>query len=375
MKKIIITGGHLTPALAVIEQLKKKENWEIYYLGRKYTFEGSKIPSEESKIIPQYGVKFVPILAGRLQRKFSRYTIPSLLRVPLAFFQSLYLVLKIKPNIILSFGSYVSVPVVFAGWILGIPIVSHEQTVFRGLANRINSFFSKKIAVSHKESLKFFPKNKVVLTGNILRSQIFSPPQTEFSQYVQKAKAEFKLPLIYVTGGNQGAMVINKTILESLSFLLEKYLIIHQTGSLDYNYVLQQAKLLPPKLKNRYFLKDFFPTEEVSWILNNANLVVGRSGANITYELGVLGKPAILIPLPYAGGQEQLKNAKLLEKYGLAEIILQKDFSSQRLISTIEKMFEKYKNYLKSGQKAKKFFLKDGAENLVKAVLDSLQTI
>jgi len=370
MKKIIITGGHLTPALAIIERLKLSGKWEIFYLGRKYSQEGLKVPSEESKIIPQYNVEFISISAGRLQRKFTRYTIPSLLKIPVGFLQSLYWVLKIRPDVILSFGSYVSVPVVISGRLFGVPVVSHEQTVFRGLANKINSFFSTKIAVSFKESLKFFPKKKAVLTGNILRSQLFSPPETEFSKTAGRILEKLKLPLIYITGGNQGSLAINRALVGSLKEILEKYIVIHQTGSLDFEFVKDKTKNLPKNFQERYFLKDFFPTEEVSWILNNASLVIGRSGANIVYELGVLGKPAILIPLPFAGGQEQLKNAKLLKDLGLAKIILQKDLSPKRLLAEIKQIFENYQNFVKSEKKAGNLFIKDGAERLEKIIFD-----
>lgn len=371
MKKIVITGGHLTPAMAVIEELKNR-GWGIYYFGRKFSFEGQKVPSEESKIIPKLKVKFIPISAGRLQRKFTFHTIPSLLKVPLGFFQALLLISKIKPQIILSFGSYVSTPTVLAGWLFNIPVLSHEQTVSLGLANKINSFFSRKIAVSFKNSLKNFPVEKVVFTGNCLRKDIFISRQNSFTREVALKKRKLGLPIIYITGGNQGARVINLSVAEILPELLKKFIIIHQTGSLDYGMISEISQSLPESVKERYFIKNYVSSEEIGWIFKNALMVVSRAGANITYELGALGKPAILIPLPISGGGEQLKNARMLFGIGLAEIIEQKNLTPKNLKKSIDEITGKISLYQKNGQKIKKNFPRNGTKEIVKLVYEVL---
>ena len=115
-KRVVITGGHLTPALAVIEELQKRQDWEIYFVGRRYAMEGDKTPAVEAEIIHKKGIFFQAIEAGRWQRRFTRYTLQSLLKVQRGFWQAWRFLRKVKPRIILSFGSYVSVPVVVAGW-------------------------------------------------------------------------------------------------------------------------------------------------------------------------------------------------------------------------------------------------------------------
>ena len=235
-KKIVITGGHLTPAQAVIEELKKEGNWEIYYFGRRFSFEGESSPSVESLVIPKMGVKFISLPAGRLQRKFSRYTFISLLRIPVGFFIALSWLVKIRPAVILSFGGYVSVPAVLAGWLLRIPVLTHEQTVVSGFANRIDGFFAKKILVSFPESLKDFPSGKVVLTGNPIRKEVFNCPCLAGRQELSIVNCQLSdepLPLIYITGGSQGSQIINRAVVEVLPNLLEKYRIVHQCGKLD----------------------------------------------------------------------------------------------------------------------------------------------
>jgi UDP-N-acetylglucosamine--N-acetylmuramyl-(pentapeptide) pyrophosphoryl-undecaprenol N-acetylglucosamine transferase len=371
-KNLVITGGHLTPALAVIAKLKSNKKLQIYYFGRKYSFEGKQILSEEFQIVPKSGVKFISLTTGRLQRKFTRYTLPSLLKIPLGFFQAFYYLIKIKPSLILSFGSYVSVPVVITGWLLGIPIISHEQTIFPGLANKINAKFSSLISVSHKESLEAFPSSKTILTGNPVRQEVFKIVSTPFLREVRLQVKKTRFPLIYITGGNQGARIINQTVRDSLPQLLKKHLVVHQTGSLDFQSSINFFDQLPEHLKERYFIKSFVYGEEIGWLFKGADLIISRSGANTCWEIGALGKPAILIPIPFSSSNEQLKNAQRLANFGLAEIIEQKNLSSERLLSTIKVIFDRIKHYRQAGLKTRKFYPRTGLLKLIRKINEIL---
>lgn len=360
-KRIVITGGHLAPALAVIEELKNNKDWEIFYLGRKYSFEGEKVSSVESKIIPSLGVKFIPITTGRLQRRFSRYTIPSLLKIPIGFFQSFCYLLKIRPKAICSFGGYISVPVVFAGWILRIPILTHEQTTVFGLASKINSIFATKIAVSFPESLKYFPKNKVVLTGNPIRGEIFK---------VERAKWEVESgkPITYVTGGNQGAKIINRAVLEILPKLLEKYTVIHQCGDLDYKDLKFEIENLKLEQRENYILIPYVGPEDIGWVLNNADLIISRAGANIVSELAALGKPALFIPIPWSYADEQTKNAQMLVEAGTGEILPQDELSGETLLTKIETMMTNLEKYKKNASRAKALVRLDATQKIIQGI-------
>ena len=217
--KIAVTGGHLTPALAVIDELKKVPGAQIIYLGRARSSEGDKSPSAESIVIPNLGLKFYVISAGRFQRRFSIHTIPSIGRIPIGITQSLAILAKERPDVIVAFGSYVAFPVVLAGWILGIPSISHEQTISSGLANRMIAPFAKKIALAWQESKKNFPEGKAVVVGNPIRKEILNLKKVRSTR-----------PVILITGGNQGAHIINDTVSGVLSELLENDEIVHQTG-------------------------------------------------------------------------------------------------------------------------------------------------
>jgi UDP-N-acetylglucosamine--N-acetylmuramyl-(pentapeptide) pyrophosphoryl-undecaprenol N-acetylglucosamine transferase len=366
VRKIVITGGHLTPALAVIHELKKQGNWDIYYFGRKYSLEGEKVLSVESTLIPQLEVNFIPIIAGRLQRQFTRYTIFSLIKVPVGFFQTLFYLLKIKPDIICSFGGYVSVPAVISGWLLRIPILTHEQTIVFGLSSKINSFFANKIAISFPESLKFFPPQKVLVTGNPIREEaLYVKKMPNFS--IGKSS---NYPIIYITGGNQGSRTINDAVFQILPELLKKYYIIHQSGDLDYEHLKSKTSLIDPKLLKNYFLTPYVGPENIGWILKNADLIISRAGANTVSEIAALGKPVIFIPIPWTYQDEQTKNALMLHKIGLAEIILQKDLSGASLGNMIEKMMIDLNQYKRHSNQAKKLVKLDAALKIALALND-----
>src|SRR5260221_10967548 len=132
--KILLTGAHFTPAQAVIEELQD-DKIEIVYVGRTTTREGDSTPSVESEVLPKLRVKFVPIIAGRIRKVFDLWTIISLLKIPIGFIQAPFILLSENPDVIVSFGGYVAVPVVIWGWLLSKPIIVHEQTLVTGLAN------------------------------------------------------------------------------------------------------------------------------------------------------------------------------------------------------------------------------------------------
>lgn len=343
--KIVIIGGHFTPALAVIEALEKKN--DIIYFGRKYTFENDKTESLEYQTIRQRGIHFVSITTGRVQRKFSAKTIPSLAKIPYGFFQALSLLKKYKPDCIIGFGGYVSVPICLAGKMLGIPVVIHEQTLEAGLANKCIAQFATKICISWPSSRAFFPKHKTILTGNPLPASMFIYTEKETKHYD-----------ICVIGGSAGSHAINIMIEQCLPQLLEKYTIFHQTGNAqefgDYDRLMQQKRTLPEKLQKRYTIVKYIEPEKFISVLQAADLAVTRCGINTITALLLLQKKSVLIPLPFSQRQEQYKNALLVEKAGLGEIIEQKTLTPKILFDKITFIFNNKKTYEKKAAQIEK---------------------
>lgn len=367
-KKIVITGGHLTPALAVIDELIKQGGWEIFFIGRKYATEREKTPSVESQIIPERGIWFAPIDAGRSPRHFNRYALLSFLKIPFGFFQAFYHLLRFRPRAILSFGGYVSVPVVFAGWLLRVPVLTHEQTTVQGLATKINSLFAKRIAVSWRKTLKQFPKRKVVFTGNPIRKEIFKVNEKMW----RVLKFPKRLPLVFVTGGNQGSHLINLAVESASPRLLEIGNVFHQCGHLralgDFERLQKARERLPEKLKKRYHVRKYLTGEEMGTLFNKADLVVCRAGANTLTEIAALGKPVLFIPLPWPYQDEQTKNAQILIEAGIAEILPQKDLSGKKLCQRIGILIQNKKRYEKNAPAAKKLVRLDAAKKIVREI-------
>lgn len=301
--KILITGAHFTPAQAVIEQLLsdgEKHNLsplEIVYVGRKTTIEGDSTPSVESQVLPKLGIKFIPITTGRMRRIIEFKTLTSLLKVPLGFIQGFKIIASEKPDVVLSFGGYVAVPIVVNAWLFRIPIIVHEQTLVTGLANSISSHFATKIAVSF-ESDYDFPKDKVIVTGNPFRQELLTKPK-EVAKEVQNV-LNYKLPIIYVTGGNQGSHQLNQQLQDILPELTKKAVVIHQTGDSKFNdYQTLVDKKADLEFKDHYLVKKWFQADEVSAIYRQAKLVISRAGANTLLELAFFAIPTIVIPLPF----------------------------------------------------------------------------
>ncbi len=358
-RRIVITGGHLTPALAVIEEMKASGQWEILFLGRKKTMEGDRGEAMESQIIPQMGCRFQSLSAGRWQRRWNKHWPAAFLKIPVGFFQAFYHLACFRPEVILSFGGYLALPVVFSGWLLGIPIVTHEQSLEPGLANRLIARLAKKVAVSWQQTRQYFPSDKVIFTGNPLRQAIL--------QAQPLSRRRTGLPVILITGGNQGAHAINEAVRQCLASLLQKYVIYHQSGTVAYYQDYEKLKIknekLKTALKKRYHLKKWFSVKELAEILSQADLVVSRAGMNIISELIYFQKPALLIPLFF--GREQQTNAVFLANLGLAKILLQADLTPKRLAKEINAMIKKKDVYQSRGRQWRQLVKSEAARKIV----------
>jgi len=337
-KKIIITGTHLTPALELIRQLQadQKNNWKIYYIGRVTNSNDIQQVSIESKVIPALGVNFYPIPCGKFDRRFLPNTIIGIPKVIIGIIKSYFLLRRLNPDIIVSFGGYVSVPVIISGWIQKITSITHEQTLTNSLTTKINSYFVKKIALSfdNQKQINQFPVKKVVITGNLLRYQLFKKtnPNNSKIKFINP-----KLPLIYITAGNQGSHTINLVIKELLP-KLSHFNIIHQTGKNDY--------LTFKRLKNKYsnyFVSDYFDTQDYSWIIQHTNIFISRSGANTCLEIIAFKKKSIFVPLPKSQQDEQHLNALWVQKIlpNQTIILSQEKLNPDSLLQSIESLNDK----------------------------------
>ncbi len=360
-------GGHFSPALAVIQDAPK--NWEVLLVGRKYALEGDKALSYEYQTAKILGIPFVSLATGRWQRKFTTHTIPSLLKIPYGFFQGIKVIRTFHPEIVLSFGGYVSLPITLAAFFLRVPVVVHEQTLGAGFSNRIASFFAKKVCISWESSKRFFSKGKAERTGNPIRKEILEESQSALKRLKFDTET---IKTVYITGGSLGSHRLNAAVEGCLPKLLEKYRVIHQTGDAqeykDYQRLKSLRESFDTVRKERYVLEKFFPVDEVGVILRASDVVVARSGITTVCELLYLEKPSLFIPLPFAQNNEQMENALMAKKMGIGEILSQDSLSSEVLFSKISEIIENKARYQLVKKSTEKHMSKDAAENIIRIV-------
>jgi len=354
------TGGHVYPIIAVAEQLKKIDNQvELYFLGA----EGF------SQALEDKGIKAKTILAAKLRRYFSLLTLVDMIKLPIGLIQSLWYLYILMPDVIFSKGGFGSVPVVLAGWLYRIPILTHESDTIPGLANRINAKFSKRIALSFDRARDYFPQQKTALTGNPIRSNITQICLSNDPVIKQKAREILKLtspkPVIFIMGGSQGALKISQVVLTVLPQLLEKYEIIHQVG--DKNIELIKSNLDQNHVD--YHLFPFLNEQEYAFALLSADLIISRSGSNI-FEIAACGKPSILIPLPNSANDHQKENAFVYAQAGATVVIDQVNLTPNLFLNEIDKVLTNSELKQKMTANARNFSKTEAAEKIVQGLIE-----
>ncbi len=349
--KLLITGGHLTPALGLIDYIKEEHAQDsVVFIGRDYSQEKSKQPSKERLEIEKRSVKFISFRSG----KFAEYNPIALLHSVYlsvtAFFHAGSIILRERPNIVVSFGSYLAVPVAVAAWLLHVPVITHEQTRTIGSANRFIMNVAKVIAVSYPDSVSLVSKN-VVVTGNVLRKQLLQKNPTQPTWITKKPEK----PILYITGGSQGSEIINTVVAQCLPQLLKDWFVIHQCGSTSqkrsYIQELENSReQLKTNQRSQYIVREWVSVDELAWIYSQAAGIISRAGANTAQEIGVFAIPAILIPLPFSRNDEQLLNAQWLAQTGGAVLINQKDLTKESIIAALNQVHHSNKTMKKKLQ-------------------------
>jgi len=363
--KILITGGHIMPALSLIDMLTAKKDIEIIFVGRKYNLNSEQSYSLEFKEIEKRRIKFISFKTGRFKKELSLSGVKNFFQILLGLIRAWKIIRSEKPDLVFSFGSFLGFPFVFSGWFLRVPVFIHEQTLNPGFANRLGSYFARRIFVSFPQSAGFFNKKKTIVTGNPIRKEIFKVKSKPF-RFCKN------IPIIYATGGSLGSHSLNRHFEKILLRLLEKNIVIHQTGNVkeykDYQTLVKIKNDLPKKLRERYFLREHIYSNEIGFIYSIADLVVSRSGANTFFELIALKKPAILIPLPWSARQEQQKQADLFASSGLGEVFSQFD-DSEKLLNLITRMLANLTSYQKKFTNLDFLYKQDAVKTIYQYIL------
>lgn len=329
MKRIILTGGgtagHVTPNIALIPELEKR-GYEIHYIGSKNGIEKELIGNFD---IPYYGIS-----SGKLRRYFDIKNFTDPFRILRGYGEADKLIRKIKPDVIFSKGGFVTVPVVKAAKRRHVPCVLHESDISPGLANRLCLSAATSICANFPETLEHLPEGKAHLTGSPIRAELFSGNRLKGLDFCGFSAEK---PVILVIGGSLGSVRVNEAVREILPQLLERYQIIHLCGKDKIDDSLQGTE---------GYVQYEYIQKELCDLLDAADIVISRAGANAICELLALHKPNILIPLSLEASRgDQILNAASFEKQGFSYVIREEELSSERLLEAVYEVDEKKGDY------------------------------
>ena len=349
MKAIIVaggTGGHIYPALAIINKIKEKEeNSEFLYIGT--------TDRMEKDIVPGLGIKFIGLEMSGLNRSNPLSNVEVLRKFTKAIKESRKIIREFKPDVVVGAGGYITAPVLYAAHKEGIPVLIHEQNSIPGVSNKFIGNFANRICVSLPNSINLFPKDKVVYTGNPRSEEIIKVDK------LSKTELGFKKNkrLVVVVMGSLGSTTMTKKIKELIpAFNGKDYQVLIITGKKYYDdykdiEVESNVKLVP-------FMDNLIN------LLKDSDLIVSRAGASTIAEITAIGLPAILVPSPYVTNNHQYKNAKELEEAGACKIVTEEDFSKDTILKEIDNIFSDEKEYNNMVEKSKKLGIADSSTRI-----------
>jgi len=325
------TGGHIIPALAIASELKKK-GCEILFVGNKNSL--------EEELVKKSGIPFKSINVQKFYRKITFEHLKFPFKLMNSIFASKKIIREFQPDAFLGTGGFVSGPVGYAAHLKKIPIFLQEQNSFPGATTRILSKYAKKIFLGNEGAKKYFPSEKIIISGNPINTNVISEKEKiDFEKYGLKINS-LKL---FLFGGSQGSLILNNNLLKIVDDLLDNGIeIIWQAGKYSFDKIIE-------KVKNKTGIYIFDFSNKMGKIYNSVDFAIARAGALSLAELETKRIPSILIPLPSAAGNHQYFNALELEKKNVALILEQKCLNPAILKEKILEMKEKYlkikKNY------------------------------
>ncbi len=354
------TGGHIYPALAIAQEIKKKNPQAgIVFVGSVYGL--------ESQILPRYSFPLRLISVGPLNFK-GRWLekLKTLLKMPEAFFHSVKILNQEKPDYVLGMGGYASGPMVLVAAFMGYPCGLWEPNAFPGLANRILGYFVKECFLVFQESESFFSPSQVHRLGVPLRDEIVKRASLERIKF----RASDRKLHIFCFGGSQGSRVINQTLFKMLQlkpdFWRQRIQVVHQIGPTDYQLMKNQYQGFDDFVEIHEFISDM--PKYYEW----ADVAICRGGASTLAELSAFQVPPIVIPLPAADGHQE-KNAQSFVDHQVGEMILQKNLSPEALEIKISQWMNSPSLHDSMASKLKGFLKLRAAEDIADFLLEKYQ--
>jgi UDP-N-acetylglucosamine--N-acetylmuramyl-(pentapeptide) pyrophosphoryl-undecaprenol N-acetylglucosamine transferase len=317
--RVVLTGGgtagHVIPNIALIPGLKKC-GCSLFYIASQYGI--------ENELLDRVGLPVFRIKAGKFRRYFSARNVTDVFRICVGVGQSLFILRRIKADVVFSKGGYVSLPVVIAARALRIPIIVHESDFSVGIANRIGAWFARVICVTHEHTkLALSNRKRVVVTGLPLRDRLVCGDKLKGLEMCQFDK---NIPVLLIFAGGLGSTRLNAVIEQALPHLSKRFQIAHVTGKTKQTPIVQAG------------YRQFEFVNEIEHLYACADVVIGRAGATTIAELLALKKPNVLIPLSTKVSRgDQIENALFASKGGLSQIILDHQLTAAVLVRCVHR--------------------------------------
>ncbi|MDO4903334.1 MAG: undecaprenyldiphospho-muramoylpentapeptide beta-N-acetylglucosaminyltransferase [Limosilactobacillus sp.] len=350
------TGGHIYPALALIERLKEVEpNTEVLYVG---TTRGL-----ENKIVPDAGIKLITMQMQGFKRSLSLDNFKTVYLFMKSVRHAKQIIKDFKPDVVLGTGGYVSGAVLYAAAKMGVPTVIHEQNSVVGVTNKFLSRYVDQIAIAFEAARSHFPADKVTMVGNPRAQQVAAQANSDFS-WTSYGLSDDE-PTMMIFGGSQGAPKINKTVVDAIpEFNKRKYQVIFATGQKRYEDVMDQLKdvQIADNVKVVPYIKDM-PAK-----MPKVAALVSRAGATTIAEVTALGVPTIMIPSPYVTANHQVKNAQALVKDNAGLMITEDKLDARTLMVQADKIMENEELRHEMAENSKKMGKPDAADHLIKVL-------
>lgn len=327
------TGGHFYPIIAVAEAIRELAKEQK--LLEPFLYYAAPEPYDKNMLVAN-DITFVRTRAGKLRRYFSVMNIIDFFKTAWGVTVSVFRIFFLYPDVIFGKGGYASFPTLLAARIFRIPVVIHESDTVPGRVNKWAAKFATRIAVSYPRAAEFFPKDKVAVTGNPIRTGILHPATEGAHEFL---KLEREVPVILIIGGSQGAVALNDVLLRAAPKLVERYQILHQTGAANIAEVEQLVSvvLAQSAFRGRYRTFAYLDDLAMRMAAGAASLVISRAGSGI-FEIAAWGKPSILVPIPDEIVKDQTTNAFTYARSGAAIVIEQNNLSPTLLISEIDRI-------------------------------------
>ncbi|GAB4073885.1 undecaprenyldiphospho-muramoylpentapeptide beta-N-acetylglucosaminyltransferase [Barrientosiimonas marina] len=321
-KRLLFTGGgtagHVIVNLALIPAFQN-EGWEIDYIGSHDGIERKLVGSLNN-------VTYYPISTGKLRRYLSTENIKDPFKVVKGVMQAWRIIGKQKPSVIFSKGGFVSVPVIMAAKLRGVPTVIHESDFTPGLANRLSIPFAKKVLATFPETMNYLPEKKSEHVGAVVRDELFAGDKTEGLTMCDFTSNK---PVLLVMGGSGGAEKINQTVRENLDQLLTMFQIAHICG---------QGKT-DPSFEQAGYAQFEYVNEELQNLFAATDLVLSRAGSNAIFEFLALHKPMLLIPLSRSASRgDQIINAQSFKDQNFARVMEEEELTDESLVNELSQL-------------------------------------